>query len=184
MTEEREQQLNNALDKVYAIGFGFEPDDMLEQYFSEKLLVIGTAKDETFSSLDGVRSLIRRQKEQSQGIKVTYDRKKVYRDFPAENVAVIVEDIGTTIKINEDSIYFDMRATAVFEFQQGRWMVIHWHVSKPEIVDSETDTFGIDEWRQKTERLEKLVADRTADLKIKNDELQKAMEDLTATQAQ
>jgi signal transduction histidine kinase len=185
MTKERELQLNNALDKVYAIGFGFEPDDLLEEYFAEKMLVIGTAKDETFSTLEGIRSLIQRQKEQSKGIDISYDRKKVYRDYPAaENVAIIVEDIATTIKINNDAIYFDMRATAIFELQQDRWMLIHWHVSKPEIVDSEKDTFGIDEWRQKTEMLEKLVAERTADLEIRNEELRKAMENLKATQAQ
>jgi signal transduction histidine kinase len=185
MTKESEQQLNHALDKVYELGFGLVPDTELEQYFAEKLLVIGTAKGETFSTREEVRSLIQRQKEQTKGIDLSYERKKVYRDFPAaENVAVIVEDIATTIKINEDSLYFDMRATAIFEFQEGRWMLIHWHVSKPEIVDSEKDTFGIEEWRQKTERLEKVIAERTAELKIKNEMLEKTMENLKSTQIQ
>jgi hypothetical protein len=38
--------------------------------------------------------------------------------------------------------------------------------------EGETDTWGIDEWKTKNKELEKMVAEKTADLEIKNRELE------------
>ncbi|MBK7290559.1 MAG: two-component sensor histidine kinase [Chitinophagaceae bacterium] len=67
--------------------------------------------------------------------------------------------------------------TLVFEFIKDKWMLLHIHASKPENAESEKDTFGIDEWKQKNAELEKLVEERTKDLK-------KSLSDLKETQAQ
>lgn len=173
MTKKKEILLKKAMDKVYGIGFALEPIDELEEYFAEKLMVIGTTVDEKFSTLDGLRTLIKHQKEQSAGLDVSFTRKEIFRDFPGnEDVAIIVEDVGATIKTNNDSLYFDMRSTAVLEFVKDQWKLVHWHASKPELVQPETDIFGIEDWKQKTDRLEKLVAERTADLEKKNRDLE------------
>jgi C4-dicarboxylate-specific signal transduction histidine kinase len=82
------------------------------------------------------------------------------------------------ITINSKSTGFDMRASAILEFKEEQWKMIHWHVSKPYHVQSETDTYGIEEWKQKADALEKLVAERTADLLEKNDELKAAITEL------
>jgi signal transduction histidine kinase len=63
------------------------------------------------------------------------------------------------------------------EFKKDTWVVIHWHASKPEVVTSEEDTFGLEEWKTKNEALEKKVAEKTA-------QLQQSLNDLKATQAQ
>jgi signal transduction histidine kinase len=77
-----------------------------------------------------------------------------------------------------------MRASAILEFKEEQWKMIHWHVSKPDHVPSETDTYGIEEWKQKADALEKLVAERTADLLVKNNELKAAITELKSTQSQ
>jgi signal transduction histidine kinase len=185
MTREKEKLLNDTLDKAVNIGFGLESDDYIEDVFAEKLMVIGTAVEEKYTSLDGVRKLIRMQKEQSQGMEVSFTRKEVYRDLPSNgNIALIVEEIEVSIKIKEDTMGFNTRASAVLEFKNEQWKLIHWHVSKPDHVQSEVDTFGIEEWKQKTEELEKLVSERTADLIVKNSELETAMTELKAAQSQ
>ncbi len=115
-------------------------------------MVIGTAVEEKYTSLDGLRKLIQLQQEQSQGMELSFTRTEVYRDLPADgSVAIIVEDIRLAIKINNESTGFDMRASAIFEFKNEQWKLIHWHVSKPEQVQSEVDTFGVEEWKQKTD---------------------------------
>jgi spermidine synthase len=60
------------------------------------------------------------------------------------------------------------RFTTVYKFLESVWKIVHFHASKPENVESETDTFGIDEWKKKADELEKLVAERTRELNLKN----------------
>jgi two-component system, NtrC family, sensor kinase len=77
-----------------------------------------------------------------------------------------------------------MRASAILECKKEQWKMIHWHVSKPDNVESAVDTYGIQEWKDKAAALEKLVAERTADLVLKNDELNAAIINLQSTQSQ
>jgi signal transduction histidine kinase len=185
MTKEKEQLLNDTLEKAINIGFGLAPIDLIEDVFAQKMMAIGTAVEEKYTSLDGLRERIRMQQEQSQGMELKFTRTEVYRDLPAqENIAIIVEDIALQITINNESTGFDMRASAILEFKEEQWKMIHWHVSKPDNVQSATDTYGIEEWKQKADALEKLVAERTADLLVKNNELQVAIAELRSTQAQ
>jgi signal transduction histidine kinase len=173
MEKEKEISLNETLDKIYAIGFGLVPDDSLEEYFAEKLVVFGTTVDEKYTTLEGMRKLIRNQKEQSAGLDITFERKELFRDLLAnEAVASIADEVVITIRINQDTMQFYIRCSIIMEYKNREWKLNHWHASKPELVQSEEDTFGIDDWKQKTEELEKLVAERTADLVTKNRELE------------
>ncbi|RYZ62907.1 MAG: histidine kinase [Chitinophagaceae bacterium] len=185
MNKEKEKSLNETLDKAIKIGFGLVPVDGIEEVFAQKIMVIGTAVEEKYTSLDGLRKLIRMQQEQSQGMELTFTRTEVYRDYPADgNVAVIVEDIYLEIKINTDTTGFGLRASTIFECKNDHWKMIHWHASKPDNVQSETDTYGIEEWKQKADALEKLVSERTADLLVKNEQLNAAITNLKSTQTQ
>ena len=51
-------------------------------------------------------------------------------------------------------------------------------------VIQDDDTFGVAELRQRAKELEILVAERTRDLRLKNEELEAAMKNLEATQSQ
>ncbi|MEO6721509.1 MAG: ATP-binding protein [Ferruginibacter sp.] len=173
MIKDKEALLNYSLDRIYNIAFGLESDEMLEEYFAKKIMVLGTTADEKITTLEGLRILIKHQKEQSEGLELSYVRQAVYRDMVAEdNVAVVVDDVLTTIKVNTDTIHFVVRSSAILEFEHKKWMLVHWHASKAEAAESAVDTFGIYEWKQKAEALEKLVAERTADLVEKNRELE------------
>ncbi|MGB5384103.1 MAG: hypothetical protein WBN19_09635, partial [Lutimonas sp.] len=60
----------------------------------------------------------------------------------------------------------------VLEYIENKWKLVHWHASKPEQVESEKDTWGIQSWKERAEILEKEVAERTGDLVLKNRELE------------
>lgn len=185
MTSDKEKALNDTLEQAILIGFGLAPVENLEKIFAQKIMVIGTAVEEKYTSLDGLRELINMQKEQSAGLELSYTRNEVYRDLPVnEKIAIIVEDIHLTIKVNNDVTGFDMRASAILEDKGDQWQVIHWHVSKPDNVQSDIDTYGIEEWKQKADALEKLVAERTAEITRQKEELEHTLHDLRTTQDQ
>lgn len=173
MNQDKHKLLNDALDGAMNIVIGLEPMAHLDDFFAPNLMTIGTAADEKITSLAGFRKMIENQHQQAKGMDVRFARSEIYRDYSAdENVAIIVEDIVISITIDTKTIQFDVRSSVVLEFKNQQWKLIHWHASKPEPVESETDTFGIDEWKQKAEELEKLVAERTASLVEKNRELE------------
>ena len=184
MTEEKEKLLNDALEKAIKIGFGLVPSDEIEAVFAPGLIIIGTAAEEKYTSLEGLRNLIQLQQQQSAGMQLSYNRKEFYRDLHLEDVAIIVEDIRLDITMATQVMGFDMRASSVFEYKDQQWKVIHWHVSKPDPEQSNEDTFGVEEWKQKTEALEKIVAERTAELRNQKEALEHALEDLRSTQSQ
>jgi C4-dicarboxylate-specific signal transduction histidine kinase len=86
--------------------------------------------------------------------------------------------------VNSQAIKMALRCSTVFEFQDEKWLLVHWHASKPEEAESETDTYGVEQWKQRTIELEKMVSNRTADLVEKNKELETAIDALKATQSQ
>lgn len=173
MKKDKEIKLNKALDKIYSIGFALEPEEELETYFSEKLMVIGTTVDEKFNTLEGMRKLIANQREQSQGMETDYKRTETFRDYQCDdNIAIITEDVFLTIRSSNETFAFGVRTSLILHYEKEQWKLIHWHASKPEQVESEKDTFGMEDWKQKTTALEKLVEERTADLTKKNRELE------------
>lgn len=60
---------------------------------------------------------------------------------PGGNTAVFVDDINASITVNNETIEMYFRFSVVLEYQENRWMVVHFHGSKPENVESEKDTF-------------------------------------------
>lgn len=185
MTAEKEKLLNETYQKILRIGFALEPTVDLREYFSEKLYIIGTTKDEMINTLEGLQRLIDRQKEQSAGLEISFTSKAVDRQYYSEDtMAVLTDEITAHILSKEYETSFDMRSSGLLKFEEGKWKLLYWHASKPENVQSEEDTFGINEWKQKNAQLEKLVAERTSDLSKKNEELEATLDQLKSTQTQ
>jgi signal transduction histidine kinase len=185
MTAEKEKLLNETYQKILRIGFALEPTLDLREYFSEKLYIIGTTKDEMINTLQGLQRLIDRQKEQSAGLEISFTSKAVDRQYYSEDtMAVMTDEITAHILSKEYETSFDMRSSGLLKFEEGKWKLVYWHASKPENVQSEEDTFGINEWKEKNAQLERLVAERTSDLLKKNEELKAILDQLQATQTQ
>ena len=74
--------------------------------------------------------------------------------------------------VNSESNEMLLRLSTVLEYRDEKWIVIHFHGSKPEYDGGENDPWHVNEWKQKNADLENAVEEKTADLVIKNRELE------------
>jgi signal transduction histidine kinase len=179
MMSEKERLLNETHQQFMETGLNSpEKLDIMDHLASPDLMGFGTTIDERIFSVADLKNLITRQREQSQGIEIVWTINPVLRKVThGGNVAVYVDEITLELSVNNENIKIALRYTNVLEYRDGKWVVIHFHGSKPENVATEEDTWGIEEWKTKNAALEKLVKERTA-------ELEKSLIELKATQAQ
>jgi signal transduction histidine kinase len=184
--EQKEKLLNETNIRINDLGFGSLNDiSLLDDILARDILAIGTAQDEIYFTLQEVKDMVRRQREQAAGMNMNYRKEEKYRYYqPGSNDAIIVDNITLLLEVGNENLEIGFRFTTVYKFLDSVWKIVHFHASKPENVESDTDTFGIDEWKKKTEELEKLVAERTNELQLKNAELGKTIQQLKDTQAQ
>jgi signal transduction histidine kinase len=179
MDLKKEKLLNQTYQKFIETGFNTpESLDILDELAAPDIMGFGTTKDERIFSIFEFKALINRQRIQSQGIQLKWTSSPVFRKILSdENSAVFTDDIMLEVIANKETIQIPLRFSIVLEYQNNKWVVIHFHGSKPEDVSSEEDTFGIEGWKKKNAELENLVKQRTI-------ELEKSLADLKATQSQ
>lgn len=186
MKPTKRQSLEEAYQRFMTICTNENTDmSSADSILLENLVGLGTTSDERVFSKSEFYTIIKRQREQGQGLDMKWQILPiVHRVSEDGNSAVFIDDLTVTMTVNDHPIKMEIRCSIVFEFQKDKWLVVHWHASKPEEAKSETDTYGIEQWKQKTIELEKIVAERTSDLIEKNKELETAMDALKATQSQ
>ncbi|RZJ64517.1 MAG: GHKL domain-containing protein [Flavobacterium sp.] len=185
MTDEKRISLDTTYRQLLDQVFYMDDIESIEPILDAEFTCYGTAFDEKLQGFTQMRDMLMRQKQQSVGFHFdcTTDPMK---HFVSEdgNTAVFSDDIYLHIRSTSETIEVYVRATSVFLHRPDGWKIVSWHVSKPENVSSQDDTYGIDDWKKRNADLEILVAKRTADLVEKNRELENALEQLKATQTQ
>jgi signal transduction histidine kinase len=179
MKTSKRKLLEDTYQKFFEVGSSETiPLKTLDSILIDDITGIGTAADERIFSKSGFYTIIERQREQSKGLNIKWHIAPiVHRVSKDGNSAVFTDDIILKMNVQGNPLKMDLRFTIVLEFQDDKWLVVHWHGSKPEEVESETDTFGIDQWKQENERLQKKVDEQTK-------ELRQSLENLKATQSQ
>ncbi|GMQ25461.1 hypothetical protein Aoki45_21430 [Algoriphagus sp. oki45] len=174
MDQKKKILLNQAYQEFVEIGLNIRPIlDELKHLIDPNIMGFGTTEDERIFSRQDFIDLIKRQEDQAAGIKLEHQIKPVHqRVLSGENSAVYVDDLIMRITTDSGQFEMKMRFSTVLDYLEEKWVVVHWHGSKPEEVKSEEDTWGIAIWKKKTEELERLVAEKTADLVKKNRELE------------
>ena len=182
----KEKLLQETYEKLIDVGvFGNHSLDIMDEIVARDIMGFGTTADEKILSSSELRALFTRQREQSKDIEIRWNVQEFNHRISAdENSAVFADDITFMVIVDKETIPMKMRFSIVFEFVKDRWLAVHFHGSKPEHVISETDTFGIEEWKQKNIELEKIIEERTQQLTIQKEELEKALHDLRSTQSQ
>lgn len=173
MEEEKKAALNEAFEQLMAISLNQVPLEGLEEIVDPKVMGYGTTVDEQVHDLEGYISLIKAQEEQVKagGLDIVFERKEVHRRYsPNKDTALVVEEIKATISSDEIKNQLSLRFSAVMEYKNESWKLIHWHGSVPS--DTEDDAWHVNEWKAENERLEKLVAEQTSDLQQKNRDLE------------
>ncbi|MFT4855801.1 MAG: signal transduction histidine kinase [Algoriphagus sp.] len=173
MEKEKKALLEKTYQEFMRIGLESDDPNLLEGMVDQDVTGFGTAIDEKILGIEDFKQLMINQKIQIDGIDITY-RNETINQFISEdeNTAVFAEDVYFTIKTEEEGLEMYLRFSVVLNYSKHQWRVIHWHGSKPEQVESEKDTWGLESYKQKAEELEKLVDEKTADLLNKNRELE------------
>jgi signal transduction histidine kinase len=175
MTVEKEILLNEAYQNLIRVSLTETGPltDGIEEFISDDFMGYGTASDERVLSIADYRIMLMRQREQAAGIEMDFHLTPVFRRIAAdENAAVFVDDIVILMTAGEEKHQLFFRISMVFEYTGNKWKAIHFHGSKPGENEAEKDTWHLDEARTRNAQLEKLVAEKTADLALKNRELE------------
>ncbi|MBN7814605.1 ATP-binding protein [Algoriphagus pacificus] len=173
MERDKNKLLIDTYQEFMNVGISGENPSLLEKIVDENIVGFGTAIDEKVQSLKEFKKLLENQKNQSTGLQVSWRTVPMGQYTSAdENTVVFAEDLYLTIQNEEESIEMYFRFSSVLNYSNNQWKVIHWHGSKPEPVESDKDTWGIENYKKKAEELEKLVSEKTADLLNKNRELE------------
>jgi len=173
MDRRKKQSMIQTYRQFMETGLGIRKSGSLYKIVDERIVGFGTAIDEKIRGIKELKKLLHNQEQQSKGIKVKWRSKPVsHYTSPDENTAIFADDLYLIIYAGKETVKMYMRFSVVLNYVDSQWKVIHWHGSKPENVESEKDTFGIDSWKQRAAELEKLVEEKTIDLVAKNHELE------------
>ena len=173
MNAEKEKLLNDTYQKWMQAGLYDLPLDKINEFVDPKIMGYGTAIDEKVLSISEYKQLINRQREQAVGIEMDVEITPVFRSVTnQEDAAIFVDEIKVKMIIGSEKLKIFLRITTLFEYIDNNWIVVHWHGSIPTETKAEDDAWLVNEWKRKNAELEKLVAEKTEDLLIKNKELE------------
>lgn len=175
MNKEKERLLKETYQQFMDHGMGINYNGLgdIAGIVDEQLMGFGSTLDEKVLSLDALLQLLRIQKAQGEGMNLRWEIKPLRHYTSAdENTAIFADELFLQAGVGNETVEMYFRFSVVLVYQKNKWVVMHWHGSKPENVESEKDTFGIETWKEKAVALEKLVAERTTDLVLKNRELE------------
>jgi len=163
--------LEESYEQIINVGFCIIPYEDLSDIIAPNPMVFGTNKDEKIFSFEGIEALFKSQFKQMGNMKPGLDRNRIATRISTDgNSAFIVEEITLSISSTEKVNTIFMRASCLMEYIDSRWKLTHWHTSTP--VETENDPWHMEVWKREKEKLQKLVDQQTADLQIKNRELE------------
>jgi signal transduction histidine kinase len=172
MIDEKQRHLNEAYQKLFGAALFDLPLDSLDACVVTNIMGYGTALDEKINSVGELRSLIIRQREQSDGIAMDIQIVPVLRrPMASGNAAVYVDEVTINMEVGGDKHKLFIRYTSVWEYEDKQWKAVHFHGSTAEETESETDTWHIKIWQKKSEELQELVNIRTGELSNSLEEL-------------
>ena len=111
------------------------------------------------------------QRLQGAGIEMQFTHTPIHRRInTAQDTAIYTYEFEISMMMDEGQNVIALRLTSVFEFNDNTWKLVHLHGSKA--VETEGDTWHLNEWQKKNEELQRMVDEKTADLERKNRELE------------
>ena len=173
MNVEKEVKLNLAYQAFMDLMLKDFPVDRMPEFVLNEAMGYGTTLHERLFGIEALGDLIEMQREQSRGINMSWDIQPVYRwNSSQEDSAIFVDEVTLRMKPGDQEMEISLRLSLVFEYHNEAWKLVHWHGSKPEYDESGEDTWHLGEWQKKNEELQRMVDEKTADLEMKNRELE------------
>lgn len=181
MSNPQNTKFDSGLDEVYetwvkVMIMEIEVDHLNEVAIRE-ITGFGTTIDENIHGIKACRELIEKQISESENAVFHFDRQHLRKRLLADGqAALMVEEGEIKLEMAEGTVQFPFRISTVLDQLDGQWKVVHWHGSTP--VMSEDDTWHINDWKTKNQRLEAKVAEKTKDLEASIAELKATQEQL------
>lgn len=184
MNPEKEQLLYETVKKVLASALDENfPLDDLGDFIDSEIMGFGSTREERIWGLAEYRNLLEIQRDQGKGLNLKFEFTLLHqRIFAKEQAAFFTHEVIITSSPQGTENILRLRLSTVFEYRDLCWKMVHWHGS--EGVDSDGDTWHVQELVRKNKALSQLVEEKTAELLQKNTELRQALQDLKETQAQ
>ena len=177
MAPEKLVTLNETYQKFIEVGIFDFPVDVSQEFIAENIMGYGTNLDEKVFSFSEFSKLVLRQRQQAAGIEMHIARNPVFQKITnEENAAIIVEELNITMIISGMEHKSQFRLTTALEYVNENWTVVHWHASAPVVAEAQ-DVWNLNELSRKNNELQKLVDERTTELRM-------SLEELKAAQAQ
>ncbi|TSA30628.1 MAG: hypothetical protein D4R68_00425 [Ignavibacteriales bacterium] len=171
MNIEKEKLLKETYDTFLNLILYDSPLDRMREYIADDVMGYGTTLDEKILDIMRLRKLVIDQREQGAGAEINFDVKPVFRRVTSnQEAAIFVDEIKISMIIDGAKNELPLRFSSVFYYLDGKWMLVHLHGSVA--VETEGDTWHLNEWQRKNEELQKLVEEKTSELLNKNRELE------------
>ncbi len=171
MDSKKQQLLEKAYDEYIKLMMYDFPLDKISEIVANDVTGYGTTLDEKVLEIERLRKIIADQREQGAGLDMQISTMPVHRRIsPDEDTAIYTDEIEISMVVDGTRNGFPLRLSSVFEFNDNTWKLVHLHGSKA--VETEGDTWHLNEWKQKNEQLQKLVDEKTAELVKQNRELE------------
>lgn len=171
-----ENAKNDLLEKTYQqfvqLVLGQSKPELLKDIVDASVMGFGTAFHEKIFSLADAEAFLKRQFGQLGDSRIKWDAKPLHRHISADrNTAIYADDLVAQARSDKVDSEMNIRLSVIFEYVNHKWLVVYCHGSKPEPVEGNRNTFGLDFWKEKAGTLEKIVRARTEELIVKNREL-------------
>ena len=163
------QELTEAYETTISYMFHLIPiSEMdIDSVIAEDTMMYGTTIDENIFGINDFKKVMKIQAAEMGGLDISYERNLVSQYYSNDGkTGIFVEEVKLIVNTGEAVSEDNIRISVVMEKTDGSWKLIHAHGSKP--VESEKDPWHVKEWKAKKEKLEKKVAEQTADLQEKN----------------
>jgi hypothetical protein len=171
MDSGKKKNLEDTYERIINVGLCIVPYEDLSGLAAPDLMLFGTTNDEKVFSFSDLDAMFKSQYEQMIGFVPSLDRKRLFTRISNDgNNAFITEEVTLTISSPEEVNAIFIRCSCVMEYIDNQWKLTHWHASTP--VETENDHWHMEEWKREKEKLQNLVDQQTADLQIKNRELE------------
>lgn len=171
MDSKKEKLLKKTFDDFIELMLYDFPVERMGDLIAEDVSGYGTTVDEKVLEINRFKKVVTDQREQGAGIEMLFRITPIHRRVsPDEDTAIFMDEFEITMVIDGVKNVLPLRLTSVFEFLESNWKLVHLHGSKA--VETEGDTWHMEEWKKKNEELQRMVDEKTADLAEKNRELE------------
>ncbi|MCX7991494.1 MAG: nuclear transport factor 2 family protein, partial [Proteobacteria bacterium] len=146
--------------------------------FGKNATIFGSGIDEIAYDFDVLDMLYRRDISQAPD-KVNYTIDKISFKIPADNVGIVSCEISfQTYILNQEVKLNGLRLSLVFVKTDDKWLIEHMHISLPTTAHEAGEAYPIKELEERNKVLERLVEEKTEELKKANEELKKKIEEI------